>query len=69
MGRWIDERQKPTAQKPAWAESEPEEFARALPPEPPAATAKKEVPPAPAKQEARPVPANRRKKAPRGRGR
>lgn len=31
-GRWIDERKKPTAQKPAWAAEEPEEFARPTPP-------------------------------------
>ena len=78
VGRWIDERQKPTAQKPAWAESEPEEFARALPPEPPvppaAAPAKQEVPAkpeeagAPARRGVTTVRGKKRKKAPRGRG-
>lgn len=31
-GRWIDERQKATAQKPAWAADEPEEFEKPVPP-------------------------------------
>jgi len=31
-GRWIDERQKATAQKPMWAADEPEEFERPVPP-------------------------------------
>jgi hypothetical protein len=31
-GRWIDERQKATAQKPAWAADEPEEFDKPVPP-------------------------------------
>src|SRR5687768_7734346 len=72
-GRWIDERQKATAQKPAWAADEPEEFEKPVPPvrtgpfdvaaSPPSASAKPETRAQP-QQTAEPSPPGKTKRTP-----